>query len=67
MLRAGYYPPYSFNPLNNIRKYRLVAKKTFNRDLITYSGNSAFKELFQDITGFDDPKCIVVGWAIRFV
>jgi hypothetical protein len=70
MLKEGKLPPYSFNPLNNIRKYRLFAKKTFNRDLITYTdatGNSGFKILFDQATGWDTIPAIVLNWTIRFV
>lgn len=70
MLKEGKLPPYSFNPLNNIRKYRLFAKKTFNRDLITYNDdgvNSGFKALFDLATGWDTIPAIVLNWKIRFV
>jgi hypothetical protein len=65
MLKQGYTPPYNFNALNNIRKYRLFAKKTFNRDLITYSGNTAFKSLFIN-NGFANGAGIVLKWKIVF-
>jgi len=70
MLKDGNTPPYSFNPLNNIRKYRLFAKKTFNRDLITYTdvgSDSGFKALFDTTTGCDTIPAIVLNWKIRFV
>ena len=68
MLKQGYSPPYSFNPLNNIRKYRLFAKKTFNRDIINYTNNNAFKSLFEATAGWTDPNIdgIVLTWGIRF-
>lgn len=68
MLKQGYYPPYSFNALNNIRKYKLFAKKTFNKDLLYLNdsgGLSAFKTLF-DKTGAA-PQDIVVTWEIQCV
>lgn len=34
LLKQGIYPPYNFNPLNNKRKYKLFAKKIFNKDLL---------------------------------
>ena len=70
MLKNGYNPPYSFNPLNNIRKYKLFAKKTFNEDLISYSdfgGISGFVELFQSVTGWDNSLGMVIKWNIKFV
>jgi hypothetical protein len=68
MLKEGNTPPYSFNPLNNIRRYRLFAKKTFNRDLITYNQSSAFNDLFTTIGNWDSGvECIILKWKIRFV
>jgi hypothetical protein len=68
MLKQGYSPPYSFNPLNNIRKYRLFAKKTFNRDIINYTNNNAFKSLFETTGGWTSATIdgIVLVWQIRF-
>ena len=65
MLKQGYYPPYSFNTLNTTRKYRLFAKKTFNKDLLYYSSNSAFKSMFVD-SQFSNANGIVFTWKIRF-
>ena len=69
MLNEGNIPPYSFNPLNNIRRYRLFAKKTFNRDLITYNSATAFKDLFElGVVNWDDGvAAIFLKWKIRFV
>lgn len=71
MLKEGNLPPYSFNPLNNIRKYRLFAKKTFNRDITLHNdslGNSGFKLLFDDTSGWDTVlTAITFNWEIRFV
>jgi len=70
MLKEGNTPPYSFNPLNNTRKYKLFAKKTFNRDLLAYdySSNQVFKDLFQDGAGsWSDIPAVVFKWKIRFV
>jgi len=39
MLKEGHKPPFAFNALNNIRKYRLFAKKTFLKDLL-YTENA---------------------------
>jgi len=68
MLKEGNMPPYSFNPLNNVRRYKLFCKKTFNRDLTYYPENDAFKELFENSsTGWDTYGGIVLNWKIRFV
>jgi len=71
MLKEGNSPPYSFNPLNNKRRYKLFAKKTFNKDL-TFNedefGLSSFKVLFQDGSGWDFAlPVIVLKWNIKFV
>jgi hypothetical protein len=67
MLKQGYYPPYNFNALNNIRKYKLFAKKTFNKDLLYLNdngSNSGFKSVFeQNALGAD---CIKYIWDIKF-
>lgn len=68
MLKEGNSPPYSFNPLNNKRRYRLFCKKTFNRDLISYTENDSFKQLFEDASsGWSTVNGIVLNWKIRFV
>lgn len=66
MLKDGYYPPYSFNALNNIRKYKLFAKKTFNKDLLQMTGNSSFIDLFQN-GNYDNSMGTVIKWTIRFL
>lgn len=61
MLKLGYYPPYNFNTLNSIRKYKLFAKQTFNKDLLYLNdagGYSGFKSLFEG-----DP---ISGWSTSF-
>lgn len=70
MIKLGYNPPYSFNALNNIRKYRLFCKKTFNKDLITYTSNDAFKTLFETPGAgwsLSPVYGMVVKWKIRFI
>jgi len=65
MLKEGHKPPFAFNPLNNIRKYRLFAKKTFNRDLIylnDYLGLNGFKYLLES----KNAQYLVYQWTIRF-
>ena len=37
MLRAGLNPPYGWNAINNSRKYKLIAKATFWRDLLNHN------------------------------
>lgn len=75
MLKDGYYPPFSFNNLNNIRKYKLFAKKTFNKNLISVDditigglGNqSGFKRLFELGQGWPSNKYwITFSWEIKF-
>jgi hypothetical protein len=71
MLRLGYYPPYSFNALNNTRKYRIFAKKTSNKDLLqvdsnTYLGASSFVTMFQNGV-FANGKGMVIKWKLKFV
>jgi len=68
MLKQGYYPPYSFNTLNNIRKYKLFAKKTFNKDLLYLNdagGLSAFKTYFDSASALR--TAVTILWDINFV
>lgn len=71
MLKAGYYPPYNFNSLNNTRKYRLFAKHTFNTDLLynkDTGGASSFKGLFELGTLWGtDPKGLILNWKIKLI
>lgn len=73
MLKQGYYPPYSFNTLNNIRKYRLFAKQTFNKDLlyledIKPGSSSGFKNLFELGTDWSgSTPAIIYSWKIKFI
>jgi hypothetical protein len=66
MLRAGLTPPYSFNALNNIRKYKLVAKRSFLRDLTYHTAN--FNTTFTGAWtyGDPDPKSLYFTWNINF-
>lgn len=66
MLNEGYYPPYSFNALNNTRKYKLFAKKTFNKDLLQITGNSSFVDMFQNGT-YDNSMGTILNWKIKFI
>lgn len=68
MLRSGYSPPFAFNPLNNIRKYKLFAKQTFSKDLLYVNdalGLSGFKTPFVDGTGLTG-GALFYQWALYF-
>ena len=77
MLAEGYTPPFSFDALNNIRKYRLFAKKTFNKDLLYINdgtglaaGYGGFEVLFNNGNPPYDAswgKYILYQWTIRFL
>jgi hypothetical protein len=73
MLAAGHTPPFSFNALNNIRKYRLFAKKTFNKDLLYINdslGYGGFDVLFNNGNPPYDAgwgNYILYQWTIRFL
>lgn len=46
MLDKGNNPPYAWNPLNNVREYKLVARKTYWTDLLhhmDYTASSGFE------------------------
>lgn len=61
LLSEGVRPPYSFSHLNNPRKYKLFAKKTFSRDL-TYVEDSAIGP----ISGYKYLS-MVYGGTVRMV
>lgn len=73
MLKQGYNPPFAFNHLNNIRRYKLVAKKTFNRDLLylnDYSGSGGFNISFDFNTihpSYAWWPGLRLNWDINFV
>lgn len=72
MLRQGYTPPFAFNHLNNIRKYKLVAKKTFNRDVLYLNDlgvSSGFNHSFDYPTNAASPLWygMSFNWDINFV
>lgn len=75
MLKQGYTPPYSFNSLNNIRKYKLFAKQTFNKDLLYITDVSGsipvFNSLFtnNDNNGLawdNNMQAIIFNWDMVF-
>jgi hypothetical protein len=70
MLKQGNNPPYIWNPLNNVRKYKLFAKNVFSKDLINYSdalGQSGFVNLFQQLFGWENSIGMIINWNINFV
>lgn len=77
MLAEGHKPPFAFNALNNIRKYRLFAKKTFNKDLLYINdgtglaaGLGGFDTLFNNgnpPVDSDWNKYVLYQWTIRFL
>jgi hypothetical protein len=73
MLKDGHKPPFAFNHLNNIRKYRLFAKKTFNRDLL-YMNDALGLPGFNTLFGLGNPsvdsdwnRYCLYRWTIRFL
>lgn len=71
LLSSGSRPPYSFSILNNARRYKLFAKKTFNRDL-TYIQDTA---LLGGVSGHRymsgleavQPPAMVINWYINLL
>lgn len=75
MLKQGYTPPYSFNALNNIRKYKLFAKQTFNKDLLYITDVSGsvpvFNSLFTNrstngLAWNNNMQAIIFNWDMVF-
>ena len=72
MVNNGIYPPYSWNALNNNRKYRLFAKKTFNKDILQIDTNlvspgvGSFKTIFESGT-YSNTLGTIIKWKIKFV
>jgi len=67
LLSEGKTPPYSFNYLNNIRKYKLFAKKTFNKNLLTvndFGVSSGFN--FTHDYPYQGPA-LTLNWELYFV
>lgn len=73
MIAAGHKPPFAFNALNNIRKYRLFAKKTFSKDLLYINdslGFGGFNVLFDQVNPPYDAGYgyyNLYQWTIRFL
>lgn len=68
LLSEGKNPPYSFNYLNNIRKYKLLAKKTFNKNLLTVDdiGGSPGFNLSHNFP-YATPTGLTLNWELYFV
>lgn len=70
-LKQGISPPFNFNALNNKRKYRLFAKKTFGKDLLYCTdvgfGDSAMKQLFAVGGSLSNEGSLIISWYINFV
>jgi len=69
-LKQGISPPFNFNALNNKRKYKLFAKKTFGKDLLyctDFGGLSGIKELFSVGGSLTSDGSLTISWYINFV
>jgi hypothetical protein len=68
-LKQGITAPFNFNTLNNQRKYKLFAKKTFNKDLLfcqDIGGFSALKEFFSTIGVLTSDGFIQIVYQLNF-
>lgn len=68
-LKQGITAPFNFNTLNNQRKYKLFAKKTFNKDLLFCrddSGYSGLKDLFAIGGSLNNQGYIQVTYKLDF-
>jgi len=70
MLNEGITPPFSFDAVNNNRKYRLFAKKVFTKDLlwgIDNSANSTFGQgIYPRAVTDSDYNEIYIEWRVWF-
>ena len=73
MLENGITPPFSFSPINNPRRYRLFAKKTFLQDLtwgIDHTGGILGTVFGQSISPRQQPAFqfneMYIEWRLRF-
>jgi hypothetical protein len=63
-LQAGNTPPYSFDPLNNPRKYRLFSTKSFTNNLgYSRTVKSAGGDFYP---GVDQYKDLLIKWKLFF-
>lgn len=70
MLKQGIYPPYTFDPLNNKRSYKLFAKKTFNSDLLyvkDFNNNSGFNTTFSGAISPTGAQRQYYTWDLKFI
>jgi hypothetical protein len=68
-LKQGITAPFNFNALNNTRKYKLFAKKTFSKDLLycnDVGSNSGMKELFSPNGVYSSDGSLTITWYINF-
>ena len=61
-LRNGNTPPFAFDVLNNPRKYRLFAKKSFSIDITRNEDNGTFA----GFTNYDLSENLRIIWRIKF-
>jgi len=64
-LRAGNTPPYSFDPLNNPRRYKLFSTKSFTRNIARITDDiSAESNGVAGCISYDD---LLIKWRIHFL
>lgn len=69
-LKQGITAPFPFNSLNNKRKYKLFAKKTFNKDLLfctDYTGISGMRSLFAQGGALNNEGSLTITWRLNFI
>ena len=62
-LRSGNIPPYSFSILNNPRKYRLFAIKSFNVDITKNEDNGSTS----GFTNYASDQNLLIKWKLKFL
>lgn len=69
-LKQGISAPFNFNALNNKRKYKLFAKKTFSKDLLYCEDSGAIagmRNLFANGGSLFNEGSLTITWYINFV
>lgn len=68
-LKQGITAPFPFNALNNKRKYKLFAKKTFNKDLLfcTDYGSPGMRNLFAVGGALNNEGSLTITWRLNFI